>query len=64
METSYTVGGNVNWYNHYGRVWRFLKKIKMKLPYDLAIPFMGTSLEKTVIRKDACTPMFITTANI
>ena len=31
-ETSYTVGGNVNWYNHCGEVWRFLKKLKIDLP--------------------------------
>ena len=40
-------------------VWRFLKNLKIKLPYDPAIPLLGTYLEKTVIRKDTCTPMFI-----
>ena len=28
------VGGNVNWYSHCGKQWRFLKKLKMELPYD------------------------------
>ena len=40
-------------------VWRFLKKLKIELPYDLAIPLLGIHPEKTIIRKDTCTPMFI-----
>ena len=87
-EHSYTVGGNVNWYSHYGRqysesegaqscltpsdhmdcslpgssvlgfsrlellewvaiafsektVWRFLKKLGIKPPYDSGIPLLG-----------------------
>ena len=40
-------------------VWRFLKKQKIELPYDPAIPLLGIYLEKTRIQKDACTPMFI-----
>ena len=40
-------------------VWRFLKKLKRELPYDPAIPILGIYPEKTIIRKDACTPMFI-----
>ena len=40
-------------------VWRFLKKLKIELPYDPAIPLLGIYLEKTIIRKDTCTPMFI-----
>ena len=40
-------------------VWRFLKKLKTELPYDPAIPLLGIYLEKTIIRKDTCTPMFI-----
>ena len=40
-------------------VWRFLKKLKIDLPYDPAIPLPGIYLEKTIIQKDACTPMFI-----
>ena len=39
-------------------VWRFLKKLKIELPYDPAIPPLGIDPEKTIIRKDACTPMF------
>ena len=40
-------------------LWRFLKKLKIELPYDPAIPLLGIYLEKTIIQKDACTPMFI-----
>ena len=42
-------------------VWRFLKKLKIELPYDPAIPLLGIYPEqtKTLIRKDTCTPVFI-----
>ena len=40
-------------------VWRFLKKLKIELPYDLAIPLLGIYPEKNMVRKDTCTPMFI-----
>ena len=40
-------------------VWRFLKKLKLELPYDPAIPLLGIYLEKAIIQKDTCTPMFI-----
>ena len=40
-------------------VWRFLKKLGIKLPYDPAIPLLGIYSEKTKIEKDTCTPMFI-----
>ena len=40
-------------------VWRFLKKLKIELPYDPAIPLLGIYPDKTIIRKDTCTPMFI-----
>ena len=39
-------------------VWRFLKKNKVELPYDPAIPLLGIYPEKTIIQKDTCTPMF------
>ena len=32
-------------------VWKFLKKLKMELSYDPAIPFWGIYLEKTIIKK-------------
>ena len=40
-------------------VWRFLKKLKIELPYDLAIPLLGIYPEKTIIQKDTCSPVFI-----
>ena len=39
-------------------VWRFLKKLKIELPYDPAIPLLGTYPEKTIIQKDTFTPVF------
>ena len=40
-------------------VWMFLKKLNLELPYDPAILLLGIYLEKTIIRKDTCNPMFI-----
>ena len=40
-------------------VWTFLKKLKIELPYDPAIPLLGIYPEKTIIQKESCTPMFI-----
>ena len=40
---------------------RFLKKLKVELPYDPAIPLLGIYPEKTIIQIDTCTPMFIAT---
>ena len=44
-------------------VWRkFLKTLKIELPYDPAIPLLGIYLKemKTLSRRDAYIPMFIT----
>ena len=40
-------------------VWRFLKKLEIELPYDLAIPLLGIHTKETRIERDTCTPMFI-----
>ena len=40
-------------------MWRFLKKLEIELPYDLAIPLLGIHTEETRIERDTCTPMFI-----
>ena len=40
-------------------VWRFLRKLKIELPYDPAIPLLGIHPDKTIIQKDTCTPMVI-----
>ena len=42
----------------WGTVWRFLKKLEIKLQYDPAIPLLGIHIEETRIEKDTCTPMF------
>ena len=41
-------------------VWRFLKKLGIKPPYDQAIPLLGIYPEETKIEKDAYIPLFIT----
>ena len=40
-------------------VWRFLRKLKIELPFDPAIPLLGIYPEKTMARKDTYTLMFI-----
>ena len=40
-------------------VWKLLKKLKIELPYDPAIPLLGIYLEITMVQKYTCTPMFI-----
>jgi len=40
-------GGNVNWYRHYRKQYGVsLKKIKIELPYNPAIPLLGIFLKK------------------
>ena len=40
-------------------LWRFLKKLKVELPYDPAIPLLGIYPERTIIQKQSCATMFI-----
>ena len=40
-------------------MWRFLKKLQIKLPYDPAIPLLAIHTEETRMERDTCTPMFI-----
>jgi len=40
-------------------VWRLLRKLKIELPFDPAIPILGIYPEKTTTRKDTSTLMFI-----
>ena len=40
------------------KVWRFLKKLNIELPYYPAVPLLCLYTGKTVIGKDTCTPMF------
>lgn len=37
----FTIGGNVNCCNHFGKVWPHLVKLSMHIPYDLAVLFLG-----------------------
>ena len=39
-------------------VWRFLKILKIELPYDRAFSLLGIHPEKTIIQKESCTTMF------
>ena len=39
-------------------VWRFLKKLGIKPPYDPAIPLLGIYPEETRVEKDTCIPLF------
>ena len=61
-ESSYTFDGNVNWCSYCGKQYGGgLKKLKIELPYDPAVPLLGLYLRrpKTLIWKDTCIPVFI-----
>ena len=49
MEPSCTVGGHAHWCSHYRKrtVRKFLKKLKIEILYDPAIPPLGVYLKKT-----------------
>ena len=59
MESSYTVGGNANYYSHSGEQCGDSLKNETELPYDPAIPLLGIHTEETRIERDTCTTMFI-----
>ena len=40
-------------------VWRLLKKLGIKPPYDPAIPLLGIYPEETKLGRDTCIPLFI-----
>ena len=42
-------------------IWRFLKKIKIELTYDPAIPLLGIYPDQTIIQKETFTPIFMAT---
>uniref|UniRef100_A0A8D1K895 Uncharacterized protein n=1 Tax=Sus scrofa TaxID=9823 RepID=A0A8D1K895_PIG len=59
---SFTVGRNVNWYNHYGKQCEGnLKKLNIELLYDPAIPLLGIYPDKTFLEKHTCNPIFAAT---
>ena len=59
----FTFGGNADWCipTIVENSLDFLKKLKMELPFDLAIPLLELYPKnpKTPIQKNLCTPMFI-----
>ena len=58
-ELSCTIGGNESKLVQPLRrtAWKFPEKLKIELPYDLAIPLLSIYPEKTIIQRDTCTPM-------
>ena len=59
-EPSCSVGGNANWCSHSGKLWSFLKKLKIDLPYDPAVALLGIYPRDTgYLYPGTCTPMFI-----
>ena len=58
-EPSYAVDGNVSWCNHPGEQYGGALENHIELPYDPAIPLLGIYLDKTFLKKDTCTCMFI-----
>ena len=40
-------------------IWRFLRKLGIKSPYDSAIPLLGISPKETNIERDTRIPLFI-----
>ena len=45
-------------------VWRFLKILRIKPPYDPAIPLLGIYPEETKIERDTCIPLFIAALSV
>ena len=43
------------------KVWWFLRKLKIKFPYDLEILLLDIYPDKTILQKYTCSPMFIAT---
>ena len=41
------------------KVWRFLEKLQIELPYDPVIPLLGIYPEKSMFQKDIYIPIFI-----
>ena len=58
-EPSYTAGGRVQ--TLWKAVWRFLKMLKIEIPFDPGIPLLGIYPKNTALQfeKERCTPMCI-----
>ena len=51
-ESSYTVGGNVNWHSHCGEQYRdSLKTLKIETSYDPVIPLLAIYPEKPLFKR-------------
>ena len=60
IKTQVYVDGNVNWCSHYDEQYGgSSENQKIELPYDPAIPLLGTYLDRTIIGKDTGATMFI-----
>ena len=57
-EPSHTVGGNVNLVTMENSI-EALRKLKIALPYDPAIPLLGIYPDKSFLKKDTCIHIFI-----
>ena len=57
----FIVGRSADRCSHCGKLWSFLKKLKMDPPFDPVIPLLGLHPKnpETPIQKNLCTPMFI-----
>ena len=52
-EPSYTVGGNANYYGHYGEQYGdSLEKLEIELPYNPATPLLGIHTEESRMERD------------
>ena len=51
------IGGDVNWYSHYGTQYGGFSKKKKELPYGSAVPLIY--LKKILTHTDTCIPVFI-----
>ena len=58
-EPSYSVLGMQTSTAAMEKVWRFLKKLEIELPYDPATPLLGIHTEETRTERDKCTTKFI-----
>ena len=61
-ERSYMVGGNANYYSHYGEQCgdSLKNRTRNRTAIRRAIPLLGIHTEETRIERDTCVPMFIT----
>ena len=57
-EPSFTVDGDINWYNHCGKHYGDSSE-NIELPYGPVIPLLSIDPDKTFIQKDTRPPMLI-----